>query len=68
MKRIPIWLSYLAVAGNLVYVLWIVRNGINEGLRATTVELVSMIGLILLLGLNSLLLWASRGDGRTPPS
>ena len=66
MKRTPTWLTYLVIVGNLVYILWIVRNGINEGFRATTVEVVSMVGLLLLLGLNALLLWAARGDGRKP--
>ena len=65
-KRIPTWVSYLTIAGNLVYILWIVRNGIDEAFRSTAVELVSMTGLIVLLGLNALLLWDARRDRSGP--
>jgi hypothetical protein len=46
----------IAIIGNIIFILWILRNGINEGFRATITEIVSYIGLILLLILNSLLL------------
>jgi hypothetical protein len=38
---------YVAMIGNVVYVLWILRNGINEGFRGTTVQIVSYIGIPL---------------------
>jgi hypothetical protein len=56
-------LRYLAVAGNILFILWILYNGINEGFNGTVPEIISYIGLVLLLGLNSaLLLLASRKD------
>jgi hypothetical protein len=48
---------YAAIAGNVVYVLWILRNGIDEGFAGGLVQFVSMIGLMLLLALNAVLLW-----------
>jgi hypothetical protein len=49
-------LRYLAIAGNVAFVLWILRNGINEGFKATPVEIVSYVGLVILLLLNTFLL------------
>jgi hypothetical protein len=48
---------YIAIAGNVIYVLWILANGINEGFKGTIVEIVSYIGLLLLLTLNTVLLF-----------
>lgn len=50
-------LRLFATAGNLLFVLWLFRNGINEGFRASAFQLASYISLFLLLGLNSFLLW-----------
>jgi hypothetical protein len=50
-------LRYIAIAGNVIYVLWILVNGINEGFKGTTVEIVSYVGLLLLLALNTVLLF-----------
>jgi hypothetical protein len=49
-------LRRLAIAGNLLFVLWILYNGMNEGFKGTPPEIVSYIALVLLLGLNTLLL------------
>lgn len=49
-------LRYLAVVGNLIFVLWILYNGVNEGFQGTPLEIVSYIGLIVLLLLNSFLM------------
>ena len=59
MKNIGIYnlLKYAAIAGSIIYVLWILVNGITEGFRGTIVEVVSYIGLILLLSLNIILLY-----------
>jgi len=63
MSRAPKWLKYLTAAGNVVYLLWILYNGIDEGFRARPVEIVAMSGLMLLLVLNAVLLFgATRGD------
>ena len=49
--------KYLAIVGNLVYVLWILYNGVDEfKLGATTVHVAAYIGIILLLIFNALLL------------
>lgn len=60
MSKVRSWLRYAAIAGNVVYILWIVRNGINEGFRGRPVEVVSLVGLLVLLTLNAVLL--SRRD------
>jgi hypothetical protein len=49
-------LRYVAIAGNMLFVLWILYNGMNEGFRGTRPEVISYIGLVLLLVFNSLLL------------
>ncbi|MCX5969930.1 MAG: hypothetical protein NTV14_00170 [Coprothermobacterota bacterium] len=54
--RVRSLLRYAAIAGNVIYVLWIVRNGISEGFRGRLVEVVSLIGLLVLLILNAVLL------------
>ena len=51
------WLRYVAIVGNALFILWIVRNGIDEGFRGTPPEIASFVGLVLLLTLNSVLLW-----------
>jgi hypothetical protein len=54
------WLERLAVAGNAVFVAWIVFNAVDEGFRGTLPEIVSALGLIALLGLNTALLIGRR--------
>lgn len=46
----------VAIVGNAVYVLWILYNGIDSGFSGRPVEVLSFIGLILLLLLNIYLL------------
>ena len=50
-------LRFCAIAANIIFVLWILSNGINEGFRGTPIEIVSYIGLMILLLLNSFLLY-----------
>jgi len=50
-------LSFIAITGNILFVLWILRNGINEGFRGTPLEVVSYISLMILLLLNAFLLY-----------
>ena len=50
-------LRYAAILGNGVYFLWILYNGINEGFSASSVQVVSYIGMLFLLILNILLLY-----------
>ena len=61
MKRVVEWARYVAVAGNVVFILWLLYNGLDEGFRARGPELASLIGLMLLLGLNSGLLLSAGG-------
>ncbi|MEP6555852.1 MAG: hypothetical protein ABJB11_20015 [Ferruginibacter sp.] len=49
-------LSWLAIAGNILFVLWILYNGINESFQGTTIEKISYITLMGLLVVNTLLL------------
>ena len=49
-------LRSLAIVGNIVFVLWILINGINEGFKGTNVEKFSYITLMGLLTVNAFLL------------
>ncbi len=44
-----------AIAGNIIFVLWILNNGINEGFQGTAPQVFSYIVLILLLSADTLL-------------
>ena len=55
-RRVRRWLRYAAIAGDGVFVLWVLRNGLEQGFRGTPVELASSLGLIVLLILNAVLL------------
>jgi len=52
MARFRLWLRYAAIAGNVLYVLWMLRNGLEVGFRGRPVEVASITGLIVLLALN----------------
>ena len=58
MKNISIYnlFKYLAIAGNVLFILWVTYNGIDEGFSGTLVEKVSYVGLMLLLVLNTVLI------------
>jgi hypothetical protein len=62
MKDNPIFqlLRLAALAGNALFILWLLYNGIDEGFRATPYQLMSYIGLTLLLILNSILLFVKK--------
>jgi len=55
-NKIWFFLKYAVIAGNIIFILWILYNGIDEGFKGTMVELFSAVGLIGLLALNSILL------------
>jgi hypothetical protein len=57
---IPAWLRYVAISGNVVFILWVVRNGLESGFRGTPAEVASFVGLVALLTLNTGLLLARR--------
>jgi len=44
--------KYFVLAGNLVYFLWILDNGVDDGFKGGLVMLVSSVGLLILLILN----------------
>lgn len=53
-------LKLVAICGNVVYILWILWNGIDESFSGTIVQIISYIGLIVLLILNILLLYRKK--------
>ena len=53
-------LSMAAIAGNILFVLWILYNGINESFQGTTIEKISYISLMGLLIVNAYLLIRNR--------
>ncbi|MBS1537025.1 MAG: hypothetical protein JST20_04685, partial [Bacteroidetes bacterium] len=48
--------TWFAIAGNIIFILWILINGINEGFQGTLLEKISYISLMGLLAVNSFLL------------
>ena len=53
-------LSFAVIVSNILFVLWILYNGINEGFQGTTIEKFSYITLIGLLAVNAFLLIRQR--------
>ncbi len=49
-------LRYLAILGNGFFILWTLYNGINEGFKATPLQIDSFIILWIVLSLNIILL------------
>ena len=62
MKGIKKFLTIIAAVGNIIFILWILYNGINEGFQGTLPEKVSYISLMGLLALNSFLLFFKSGE------
>ena len=60
MKEIKNLLTVLAVAGNIIFILWILYNGINEGFVGTLPEKISYIGLMGLLAVNTILITGNK--------
>jgi len=58
MKNITLstFFKYLAIAGNVLFILWVTYNGIDEGFSGRLVEKVSYVGLMMLLALNTVLI------------
>ena len=55
------FLRYVAITGNVLFFLWILYNGIDEGPQGATIyQVISYIGLIFLLILNTFLLFLNR--------
>jgi len=47
----------IAIFGNIIFILWILLNGINEGFSGTVLAKISYIALLILLALNAILLY-----------
>jgi len=60
MREIISTLKILASIGNVLFILWILYNGINEGFPGTALEVISYIVLIGLLDVNTILLLGAR--------
>jgi hypothetical protein len=54
------FLRIAAIAGNGIFVLWILFNGMDEGFKANLIQIVSYLSLILLMILNTFLLICSQ--------
>jgi hypothetical protein len=52
--------KYLAIAGNVLFILWMSFNAIDEHFKGTILEKMSYAGLLLLLLLNIALISYSR--------
>ena len=49
-------LSLAAIAGNILFMLWITLNGLKEHFQGTIYEKLSYVGLMGLLSLNTILI------------
>jgi hypothetical protein len=56
-KPLISFLRYAAIVGNIVFLLWILSNGIKEGFKAPTEEKFYYIGVMALLAISSLCLF-----------
>ena len=59
-KQVILLLKYAAIAGNTIFILWILYNGVNEAFEGTLLEKFSYVALIGLLAINSILLLSGR--------
>lgn len=50
------FLTWIAVSGNILFILWILYNGIREDFQGTPLEKISYISLMGLLAINAILL------------
>jgi len=48
--------KYLAILGNVLFILWITYNGIDEGFKGTIYQKISYITLVILFILNIFLI------------
>ncbi|KAA2256002.1 hypothetical protein F0L68_27900 [Solihabitans fulvus] len=58
-----VWLRMFAIAFSVLFILWIVYNGIESGFAGTMPEKVSYVGLVVLLTINIILLSRRRRQG-----
>ncbi len=53
-------LTSAVIAGNILFLLWILYNGINENFQGTMVEKLAYVSLAILLSVNAFLLLINR--------
>jgi hypothetical protein len=53
-------IKYLALAGNALYILWILYNAVDSGFQDKPVQIVALTGLLILLILNILLIYNNK--------
>ncbi len=52
-----------AVAGNFLFILWMLYNAVSSGFRGTVYEIISYVTLIFLLIVNSILILSKNRSG-----
>ena len=62
MEEIKRMLTLLSIAGNLLFIVWILYNGISENFQGTLPEKISYITLMGLLATNSFLILSNRKE------
>lgn len=63
-KEIKSALTLLAIIGNILFILWILYNGMNEEFAATRMEKIRYLGMVVILAINVILLGTHK---RQPP-
>ena len=58
----PSLLKYAVIFGNIIFLLWILFNGVMEGFKAPLVELFYYVGVMALLATNSIILLHNRAQ------
>lgn len=64
-KTLTVLMRSAAIAGNILFVLWMTFNALKEGFDGTIYEKISYAGLICLLALNSYLVLSDSKQGQT---
>jgi hypothetical protein len=61
-KEFFLLLKLVALAGNILFILWVTYNGLKEGFHGTVWQKLSYISLMCLLILNSILIFSKSSD------
>ncbi len=56
---------YVAISGNVIFVFWVLFNGVDSGFSGSSVQVASYLALLGLLGLNTALIVRSSPVART---
>lgn len=55
-SRLTLTVSYLAIAGNVLFIFWIMFNAMDKGFKGSLPEKISFFAIIVLLAANAILL------------